>query len=322
MTQKRTDKGCQVMSDTKFLSTADNGVRSTFVDTGFESIQANLDAGGWSASVRQLQGGQLEIACRRAMHRDLAALDLRVSRTIEVSGVSPADRITVFASAGPVAGWLNARRIDAGRVVIVPPGFEVMSLFRGGSRIIVTQIPVSDRSASLPGAVGCSVAHSELANYIESVSAFVATPRGDARRDDRALEMLRNIRLLGHRPRDAASVEERLESKHRIIHGASEYIGLHIDESIRIREMSDRLTTSVSCLERTFRGELDMTPSQYILARRLVAANKKLKSAGTCRRADGTVARIAMDHGFTHLGRFSSAYRNHFGELPSETLAV
>ena len=31
-----------------------------------------------------------------------------------------------------------------------------------------------------------------------------------------------------------------------------------------------------------------------------------------------TIAVVAMDSGFTHMGRFSEQYRNHFGLLPSE----
>ena len=34
-----------------------------------------------------------------------------------------------------------------------------------------------------------------------------------------------------------------------------------------------------------------------------------------------TVTEIALDNGFTHLGRFSVNYRELFGESPSETLA-
>jgi transcriptional regulator GlxA family with amidase domain len=75
----------------------------------------------------------------------------------------------------------------------------------------------------------------------------------------------------------------------------------------------------VSKLERIFRRELQMSPSQYILARRLAAVNHDLHRS----RSNGVrIAQIAMDHGFHHLGRFAGAYRAHFGELPSETIGL
>jgi AraC-like DNA-binding protein len=37
-------------------------------------------------------------------------------------------------------------------------------------------------------------------------------------------------------------------------------------------------------------------------------------------RPGATVTEVALDCGFTHLGRFSSEYRRRFGELPSQTL--
>jgi transcriptional regulator GlxA family with amidase domain len=70
-------------------------------------------------------------------------------------------------------------------------------------------------------------------------------------------------------------------------------------------------------LERTFQRELQMSPSQYILTRRLIAANKALKQSSS----DNThVTQVAMEYGFNHLGRFAGAYSEHFGELPSKTL--
>ena len=69
--------------------------------------------------------------------------------------------------------------------------------------------------------------------------------------------------------------------------------------------------------ERTFQSELQMSPSQYILTRRLIAANKALKQNNP---DNIHVTQVAMEYGFSHLGRFAGVYSEHFGELPSETL--
>lgn len=61
-----------------------------------------------------------------------------------------------------------------------------------------------------------------------------------------------------------------------------------------------------------------MSPFEYIKARRLNAVRQALVAADSSR---DRVTLIALNNGFTHLGRFSVDYREHFGESPSETLA-
>lgn len=54
-----------------------------------------------------------------------------------------------------------------------------------------------------------------------------------------------------------------------------------------------------------------------LTARRLSDVYRVLRGA----RVDAVnVTQTALDHGFTHFGRFSVAYRQMFGERPSDTL--
>jgi AraC-like DNA-binding protein len=103
----------------------------------------------------------------------------------------------------------------------------------------------------------------------------------------------------------------------RTIRRAREFVEANLSEPIQINDICAQSATSVSKLERIFRRELQMSPSRYILARRLDAARRELKRANS---NGNQIARIATDYGFNHLGRFAGAYRTQFGELPSETL--
>jgi AraC-like DNA-binding protein len=104
---------------------------------------------------------------------------------------------------------------------------------------------------------------------------------------------------------------------YRVIDRSREFIEAHLFESISLGEVCRYTATSLSKLERTFRNEMQMSPSQYVLVRRLIAANKALKQNGS---DNAHVTQVAMEHGFNHLGRFARSYRSHFGELPSNTL--
>jgi AraC-like DNA-binding protein len=74
---------------------------------------------------------------------------------------------------------------------------------------------------------------------------------------------------------------------------------------------------SVRSLQEGFRQHLGCTPMAYLQQVRLMRARETLRLADPLRM---TVATIAHRWGFTHLGRFASAYRERFGEAPSDTL--
>jgi AraC-like DNA-binding protein len=86
---------------------------------------------------------------------------------------------------------------------------------------------------------------------------------------------------------------------------------LHMSEINRKLGISGR-TVRTACQE-----VLGVSPSQYIMLRRLHAARRALQNADP----DLTrVTDIATEHGFWELGRFSVNYRHIFGESPSTTL--
>jgi AraC-like DNA-binding protein len=74
---------------------------------------------------------------------------------------------------------------------------------------------------------------------------------------------------------------------------------------------------SVRSLQEGFRQHLGCTPMAYLQQARLLQARETLRLADPRR---STVATIAHRWGFVHLGRFASAYRERFGEAPSDTL--
>ena len=66
-----------------------------------------------------------------------------------------------------------------------------------------------------------------------------------------------------------------------------------------------------------FRQSLGVGPLAYLKIVRLHQLRASLLAASAER---SSIMRLAMDLGFTHLGRLSADYRKHFGEYPSDTL--
>ena len=107
-------------------------------------------------------------------------------------------------------------------------------------------------------------------------------------------------------------------SARRVARRAQEYIEEHYRDTILMEDICRYTGVSLRTLQRSFSFYFQVSPCNYIKARRLNAARQALVAADSSR---GQVARIAVANGCTHLGRFSVNYREHFGESPRETLA-
>jgi transcriptional regulator GlxA family with amidase domain len=86
---------------------------------------------------------------------------------------------------------------------------------------------------------------------------------------------------------------------------------LHVPELCALIGVTER--TLPSCCA----GFLGISPSRYMLLRRLKAVRIALRDADP---ATASVAEIAGGCGFTELERFAGVYRTAFGEAPSTTL--
>jgi len=89
--------------------------------------------------------------------------------------------------------------------------------------------------------------------------------------------------------------------------------------------LADPLTLGCLCaaagvgeraLQIAFHARHGMSPMRFVAERRLAAAHRRLACGGP----GDTVTDIAIGAGFSHLGRFSTLYRQAYGETPSQTL--
>ena len=98
---------------------------------------------------------------------------------------------------------------------------------------------------------------------------------------------------------------------------AREYIEEHYSLTIRMEDLCRYTGVSISTIQRSFSEYFQMSPFEYIKARRLNAARQALVAGDSSR---NSVTQIAIENGFTHLGRFSNDYHEHFNELPRQTI--
>jgi AraC-like DNA-binding protein len=97
---------------------------------------------------------------------------------------------------------------------------------------------------------------------------------------------------------------------------ARAWLRAHLREPVRLDVLAQVAGVAPRTLETHFRQFLGTTPLGWVRQERLLHARRALLD-----QTDGTsITRIALDSGFTQLGRFAARYNRQFGELPSQTV--
>jgi AraC-like DNA-binding protein len=93
------------------------------------------------------------------------------------------------------------------------------------------------------------------------------------------------------------------------------YIHSNLSKSITISEIADASGTTARSLQLYFQSEFNLSPMRYLKQQRLMLARRLILQS----EKDSTLGDIIYKAGFAHFGRFSSEYRDLFGEPPSQT---
>jgi len=135
-------------------------------------------------------------------------------------------------------------------------------------------------------------------------------PTFHERSEDAILQILfQNIDLLKERKK---AVESEINANE-----IRKYIEMNYKNEISINELCTVHKLSESTLRLGFNTLFGLSPKQYHQAYRLGKVHHAFLQ-NDCSVA--SVGSIAYDHGFTHMGRFSSKYKSMFGITPSCTL--
>jgi len=102
-----------------------------------------------------------------------------------------------------------------------------------------------------------------------------------------------------------------------IVKAAEDYALSHIGEHLQVSELCRAAAVSERTLEYAFREAMGLTPVTYLIRLRLHRVRQALLGAS---QGTTTVSAEALNWGFWHFGEFSRAYKDCFGELPSDTL--
>jgi AraC-like DNA-binding protein len=181
--------------------------------------------------------------------------------------------------------------------IIVPQGIELLQTIPGaGARLFEWGRRVADAAVKFP----------------EEFDA----PQTNSSAEIELFEML--LSSLGSAVEaklDSLDVTRRIHSQ--IVKSAEDHALAHSSRHLYVTELCEAAGVSERTLQYAFKEVTGLTPIAYLTRLRLHRVRHALRSASP--RAS-TVTREALRWGFWHFGDFTRAYKDCFGELPSETL--
>lgn len=123
------------------------------------------------------------------------------------------------------------------------------------------------------------------------------------------------------RPADGEAVRTRRYASTRalrVFRRARDYMQHNLSNGISIVTLCKEVAVSRRSLESIFKSVVGVSPGSYIRALQLNGVRRELLSGAS---AEVPIGAIAARYGVWHWSRFSHAYRQLFGELPSQTRA-
>jgi len=116
---------------------------------------------------------------------------------------------------------------------------------------------------------------------------------------------------------EATRSDRTRQAQGRIVKAAEEFALGHSGDRLYVTDLCRAAAVSERTLEYAFKEIAGLTPMQYLVRLRLHRVRQALLGATP---ESTTVSIEALNWGFWHFGEFSRAYRECFGELPSDTL--
>jgi len=107
------------------------------------------------------------------------------------------------------------------------------------------------------------------------------------------------------------------QAQSHIVRTAEDYALAQTGDRLYVTDLCRVAAVSERTLEYAFKEIMGLTPVTYLTRLRLHRVRQALLAATP---GSTTVSIEALNWGFWHFGEFSRAYRECFGELPSETL--
>jgi AraC-like DNA-binding protein len=245
-----------------------------------------------------------------------------------------------YVTFGPHAeGTINGLPVRPGLMLAAAPEAEARFVVDSGWESIAFLLPPEDISAHLKARQRES--EFRLPNGVEALQADPEKVRRlfswgkrlvdiaarqpelfNERKNERVAAHVELLETLLATLRVATEFEPDRSDRTRQVHSlivktAEDYALAHAGDHLYVSDLCRAAAASERTLEYAFKEVMGLTPMTYLSRLRLHRVRETLLAAS---QRSTTVSAVALDWGFWHFGDFSRAYKECFGELPSDTL--
>jgi AraC-like DNA-binding protein len=305
-----------------------------------EETRAFLGGKGYQIDLAPRQAKQLN-TCINAVYMPSLYLSYMHYGSLPIAlapGPARSDFLVQLPIRGRLAASMGAESVDGNpsRAVIVSPARERCRLVScaDGTRLqlAVSQAALSGQLAALLGEppkapLDFAPAMDLTTGYGRSLAQHVLMAVASLDAADSVLlnpvtmsafeQFIMTALLLSH-PHNYSEALRHLDKPiaPRDVRRAIDYIEARLDQPITVADLVAATGVAGRTLFMHFKEFRGVSPMRYLRDARLRQVRRDLLRA----ESGASVTDIAVSAGFTHMGRFSVAYRRHFGESPSETL--
>lgn len=290
---------------------------------------------GWEQSYIQCENGSFEAAVLALTLPNSNLFQKSTNRKLQ-KRFAPPPNVTAFAVllSGSDPAVFQGRPVEPGDVLLMPGGREhelichgafntVVATFSNGGAYLTTGYNGFDTANT--GVVKAARA-ARLGEWLEGVlHESLSTSGADAVADlmkiqDEMARKCAELVCVRDQTSGGAKPYERVRATQIFVtlrEFVIDYLKAH-DEIPTLAVVVEKLGISIRTLEYTCKSLLNVSPQRYLTCWRLHCARRDIRTHAE----SSSVTDVALKWGFSHLGRFSIAYRELFGEMPSRTLAT
>jgi AraC family ethanolamine operon transcriptional activator len=302
----------------------------------FDSVEAINELGeqfGWSVLFRQLSATQYSGTLDVRLCGEAGIAKECYLGHLDIAGIPPSGKVAVVVRAGSDPAFcFNGENLSEDNVMLIWPEAETyvsvpescsMYTMHFDTREFLDRMeclyPEISRGISVPG-TSLYKCRPDLVDRLRphmALTLYGGRRKGPAQKEMFLLLQDMIFEALASSVHHKKAEEYLKGSRKSIAFKARSFIDVNYNKTISLDDLCREARCGARTLERAFLETFEMPIRSYLKICRLNAAHESL--VASCP-ASASVTDIALNAGFTHLGRFSEYYRRVFNKSPSESL--